>query len=537
MLTYASAFAVTCNTAQSNTPERITACISKARMINSMQNIQAISDNNIDHTFDLMPGGPHGSRYSGTPGDIASKDYIKQVLQNAGYKVTVQQYDVLYSADRIVPVFEEIGPVAKAFIPGEDFSTPIYDATGDVTAKIQYVKGIVDEASTTKVSSAGCNAADFAGANFVGKIALMERGTCPNREKILNAIAAGAIGAITFNSSDVNTGNTLISQDGMTIPAVAYIKRSIGLDLYHSALAQDTTVHLKTNIITETRTTYNVVADSKWGDPNNTVLLVSHYDSIFGAGMSDNAGGVVSIMEVALAMKDTPTLNHVRFLLTGGEELGLFGVQHYIDSIRPKQNQIGFVLDSDNASTNNFFAVIAGLNDNHFKNNYRNSMINATQLGVNMLVDSLTSQRVPIANSYLPAGDGTFCGTDGCAFGDEGIPWTNIFAGQGDFAGGKTQALVNLYAPLNAEFLLENPASHTQNFVGSSDVCMDSPYVFCDNLSNVNYEIMDRVTKAYAVTAIKMAFTKNLNSGSQNIQDSNNYKPKHTNWGTRTHPQ
>ena len=47
------------------------------------------------------------------------------------------------------------------------------------------------------------------------------------------------------------------------------------------------------------RTDYNVIAESRFGDPNHIVVLDAHLDSIFGAGILDNASGSATILEIA----------------------------------------------------------------------------------------------------------------------------------------------------------------------------------------------------------------------------------------------
>ena len=51
-------------------------------------------------------------------------------------------------------------------------------------------------------SASGCTAADFAGFE-AGNIALIQRGTCTFREKVDNAVAAGAAGVVIFNEGNV----------------------------------------------------------------------------------------------------------------------------------------------------------------------------------------------------------------------------------------------------------------------------------------------------------------------------------------------
>ena len=57
---------------------------------------------------------------------------------------------------------------------------------------------------------------------------------------------------------------------------------------------------------------YNVIADSPYGDPKHVVVIDAHLDSIYGAGMLDNASGSTTILEIALDMAKTHTRNRLR---------------------------------------------------------------------------------------------------------------------------------------------------------------------------------------------------------------------------------
>jgi hypothetical protein len=66
----------------------------------------------------------------------------------------------------------------------------------------QALQMIADENGGNRAS--GCEAGDFTGFT-AGHIALMQRGSCPFAQKVTNAQAAGAVGAIIFNSGTPGT--------------------------------------------------------------------------------------------------------------------------------------------------------------------------------------------------------------------------------------------------------------------------------------------------------------------------------------------
>lgn len=78
----------------------------------------------------------------------------------------------------------------------------------------------------------------------------------------------------------------------------------------------------KNLVVTKTGTTY----------PNTYVIVCGHYDSIGGTGTNDNGSGVASILEVARLLKNVNTAYSVKFINFSGEEDGLFGSQHFVNT-------------------------------------------------------------------------------------------------------------------------------------------------------------------------------------------------------------
>src|SRR6185437_9304813 len=103
------------------------------------------------------------------------------------------------------------------------------------------------------------------------------------------------------------------------------------------------------------RDSYNVIADSKGGDPNHVVVVDAHLDAIWGAGILDNASGSSTILDIAQQMKNVNPKNKLRFIWFGGEELGLLGSTAYINSLSSNdKSHIGYDLDADVTATPNY---------------------------------------------------------------------------------------------------------------------------------------------------------------------------------------
>lgn len=282
-----------------------------------------------------------GTRASGRPGFDASVTYVAGKLRKAGYKVTVQPFQFPYFEELSDPVMARVSPSPRVFVPTPLSGTPIGEfdtmtqsGSGDVTAPLVNVD-LTLPPSPAPGSTSGCEAADFAGFP-AGAIALMQRGTCDFLVKARNAAAAGAVGAIIFNEGQPGRTATLQGTLGepLTIPVVG-TSFAAGENL---AGVAGSVVHLKTQTISQIRTTYNVIADSKWGDGNKIVQFGAHLDSVLaGPGINDNGSGTAGILEVALKVGALPTRNKLRFSFWGAEELNLLGSEHYVETLSPAE--------------------------------------------------------------------------------------------------------------------------------------------------------------------------------------------------------
>lgn len=117
------------------------------------------------------------------------------------------------------------------------------------------------------------------------------------------------------------------------------------------------------NSILENRTTINVIAQTKNGDPNNVIMVGAHADSVdAGPGINDNGSGSIGILEVALNLAKYRTNNAVRFAWWSAEEFGLLGSEYYVRTLpKEEQDKIRLYLNFDMiASPNYFYGIYDG---------------------------------------------------------------------------------------------------------------------------------------------------------------------------------
>lgn len=154
------------------------------------------------------------------------------------------------------------------------------------------------------------------------------------------------------------------SQDNITDNLVQF--ESFGVKRRGTAALQNTLNWLKSEYLSYGYTTSQLVEDTysysgftcknlvvtKIGTvyPNTYVIVCGHYDSIVGTGTNDNGSGVSAILEIARLLKDIPTEYSIKFINFSGEEDGLRGSEHFVNSIvngtNPKMNiRVVFNLD------------------------------------------------------------------------------------------------------------------------------------------------------------------------------------------------
>jgi Zn-dependent M28 family amino/carboxypeptidase len=492
-----------CDTQVNDTPSKLVACIQTADLWNHMKKFQAIADANPS------PADGHPSRNSGEPGYKASADYVAQVMTQAGYDVHIQTYKFDYFAYTGIPTLSEVSPTAHDYAVTTDFNPG--QSIGTANASLQPAGGIVIPPTATPSSASGCTAADFSG--FVpGRIALIQRGTCTFSQKVQNAQDAGASGVIIFNEG--NPGRTNVFGGSLssvpTIP-VAFTSFAIGNDLlsqYKQAVANNTALPIMSltikGIVKPNTDDYNVIADSKGGDPNHVVVVDAHLDAIYGAGMLDNASGSATILDIAQQMKNVNPRNKLRFIWFGGEELGLFGSAAYINSLSSTdKSHIGYDLDADVTATPNYtIGVLDPAGPDLFTGTVSTTFPNRVYKASTVARDQAIAYFNSIGKNhelFSPVG------TDAISFNQVGIPASGLLTGQ-DCC--KNQHEVDLFG------------GHLGNFEGNvpsfDGGCVDNPFRWCDNLSNNDPDVLTFMSKAFATMVVQMAFDTKVMSASNN---------------------
>jgi peptidase M28-like protein/PA domain-containing protein len=473
-----------CQTRANDTTDKLLECVQQSELWQILSHFQQISDEN--------PGSDgHGNRDTGTSGYKASVSFVAGLMKQAGYNVTVQTYQ--FNATKVVGV-PRFSTSDENYVLQRDFSVARLSGGGTVNAVVQPPAGSGD----------GCLANDFA--EFKpGNIALLERGTCAFDVQVANSQSAGASAVVIYNTPEAGqqqlgqfAGSAekppvfparLIHQ--AKIPVIGVASYSVGaglLEQYRAGNVPQVHIDIRTQALSGPD--YNLIAESPYGDPNHTVVIEGHLDSIFGAGMLDNASGSTTILEIALKMAKTPTRNRLRYIWFGGEELGLLGSGYYTSHLSSNERKIiAFDLDADVTATPNFDYYVAdpatACNSWEFPSNVIPQSKPATQLWIDYFNSiGLVAQSGPFGN----------CGTDSNNFALIGIPDTGVLTMQ-DCC--KSQSEVNIWGGYQGNY--------EGNIPGFDGGCCDQPGRWCDNLSNNDPTVLTIVSKATAYVTFKLA--------------------------------
>jgi Peptidase family M28/PA domain len=497
LLMAASAGAVSstaCDGRANDTPEKLVPCIKTDDLWQHMQAFQAIADANPG------PDG-HPSRNSGEPGYRTSVDYVAGLMRQAGYDVTIQPYTIDYFAYQGTPSMSELSPIAHDYTLVTDWNPG--RSLGSATADLKPAGGIV--IPSPGGSQSGCDPSDFTG--FAGRIALIQRGTCTFSQKIQNAQDAGASGVIIFNEGNTPERSGVFSGSLSSVPPipVAFTSFAIGNDLYQqyqNAIANSTPLpHMSLSvqgIHDPNREDWNVIAESKGGDPNHVLVVDAHLDAVYGAGMLDNASGSATILDIAQKMKNVEPRNKLRFIWFGGEELGLLGSLHYVNNLSADElGRIRYDLDADVTATPNYdIGVLDPAAVDFFGRTVSTQFPAQVYEPSKVARDQLIKYYDSIGKNHILFSP---VGTDAFSFNIAGIPASGVLTGQ-DCC--KTQSEVDLFGGF-----LGNYEGNVPSFDGG---CVDNPFRWCDNLGNNDKNVMTFVSKAFADSTVRMAFNKSV---------------------------
>ncbi|MEU7700161.1 MULTISPECIES: M28 family metallopeptidase [unclassified Streptomyces] len=298
--------------------------------------------------FQAIADSAGGHRAAGTLGHDASAAYVYTQLKKAGYNVSYEQFDFIYTQTLAEKVSVE-APAPRAL----DIRAMTYTKSTPVGGiKADLVAVPVDADGTT-----GCEPGDYASGTFTGKVALIKRGGCSFAIKQEQAAAAGAAGAIIYNNVEGILSGTLGEPAAGKIPTGG-VSLAEGEKLAADLAKGPVKLSFEIRQLQEKRVTNNVIAETKGGNAANTVMLGSHLDSVTaGPGINDNGSGSAGLLQTALELAKTKekVRNKVRFAWWSAEENGLLGSDHYVKNLTAlDRSEIKLYLNFDMIASPNY---------------------------------------------------------------------------------------------------------------------------------------------------------------------------------------
>ncbi|EST38774.1 hypothetical protein N566_05690 [Streptomycetaceae bacterium MP113-05] len=368
------------------------------------------------------------NRAAGSQGHELSAWYVGTLLRGAGYAVTYQDFDFTY-VETLAEKLSVVSPDARE-VPVRLMTYTTSTPEGGIEAPVSVVP---------QDGSTGCEASDFAGGDYAGKIALIQRGACTFAQKQQNAADAGAAGAIVSNNTEGELNGTLGGPDAARIPTGG-ISQADGAALAAAAADGEVVVNLEVREFQEERTTSNVIAETRGGDADDTVMLGAHLDGVSeGPGINDNGSGSAGLLEAALELSRADHRgrheNKVRFAFWSAEELGLLGSEHYVAELSEAQRQeVALYLNFDMiASPNHGLFVYDGDDSDGVGAGPGPAGSGEIEAGINGFMESAgyeprgtdftgRSDYGPFIEVGIPSG-GTFTGAEGVKTPEEAELW------------------------------------------------------------------------------------------------------------------
>lgn len=295
----------------------------------------------------------HPTRVIGSKGHWNTLAYIKSELKKLGgyYDISVQPFKAFMGE-----VYSFNGTI--------DGSRPESLTEMDMSPSTPKKEAVYGE--LVAVANSGCNDDDYV--DVKDKIVLIKRGECAFGDKSKLAAKFGAKAAYIYNNEEGDIKGTLgVPEDGVSMAPTLGLSLKDGLkylDLLKTKHSVEAMVLVDSFV--GPITTLNIIADSKFGDEDNIVMLGAHSDSVSaGPGINDDGSGTISLIEVAKQLSKFKTTNKVRFAWWAAEEEGLLGSNYYAQNLTPEENaKIRLFMDYDMMASPNYeYEVYDGNNE------------------------------------------------------------------------------------------------------------------------------------------------------------------------------
>jgi len=257
-----------------------------------------------------------GPRESATVQESAAAEYLKTNLQELGYDVQIQTFNV-----------ENLSLAGLGLTLG----TPGSPESREFRALPMVESGLGD-VSGSLISVGLAKPGDIPDSGLEGRIALAKRGGITFQTKAENVFAAGAVGLVVYNNVFGGFRGVLVTES--EFPVIS-ISRTDGETI--EDLLAESDIEASINLALVNQSSQNVIAE-KTGPGDAVVVLGGHYDTV-PAISGANASGTAVLLTIARLLAESELPFTLRIVPFGSEELGLLGSKFYVQSLSEDELQ------------------------------------------------------------------------------------------------------------------------------------------------------------------------------------------------------
>lgn len=300
--------------------EHTTLGLTGAQVMTHLAELAEISESYADEGYRTWNG----------PGYEASAAYVEQALEATGAFTVERQ---VFTVDDVIegPVTVTVGGVALVgghMINAEGTAEPLVGAPLAAPAEEEGGRLGCDPASFTDIPA--------------GSVVVVQRGVCAFGDKVANATAVDAAAVLIANNAPGLVENGTVGDRNTSSAPAASLTPEDGAVLFDLiAAAQGAEQPAPTaDVVIEKEfvqvPTFNVIAESIAGDPEDVLVIGAHLDGVdAGPGVNDNASGSAALLALAdqVAAYEFPNDRQIRLAFWGAEEIGLLGSTHYVTDL------------------------------------------------------------------------------------------------------------------------------------------------------------------------------------------------------------
>jgi len=198
---------------------------------------------------------------------------------------------------------------------------------------------------------------------------------------------------------------------------------------------------IATEGLSKNKHSQNIIVTKK-GQSERTIIVGAHYDSVLTGGISDNASGVVLVLESAQRMFNQDSFYTIQFQFYGAEEFGYFGSKYYVENMTQKEkDDLVVMVNADVLFDSEVMSFGAG---------YNNTETNRT--GQNEISQAIINQAKTLDNNLVFDPEGIYVTTDQVPFAEAGFTVAVLYSING-----------LVFSPADYEQIMEFNASFDDN--------------------------------------------------------------------------